>query len=81
MVDWLLVTTIGANLATIVALIVSVYSLKKEVVKYANNFQNMQNSVISYINKVDVSSDQNVQINNSTLYGVDIRNEAVVPQK
>ena len=81
MVDWLLVTTIGANLATIAALIVSMYSLKREGVKYANNFLNMQNSVISYINKVDISSDQNVQSNNSTVYGLKIRNEPVVPQK
>lgn len=75
MVDLLLITTIVANLATVITLIVSVYSLKKEVVKYSNNFQNIQNSIVEYIKKIQIN---NVQINNSVLSDVNIRNNARV---
>ena len=51
MVDLLLVTTVGANVATIVALIVSIFYLKKEVAKYVNNVHILQESIINQINK------------------------------
>jgi uncharacterized membrane protein len=74
LVDLLLVTTIGANLATIITLIVSVYSLKKEVIRYSNNLQNIQQSIIEYINKVRISSEQKQEFNNSVVLNPTISN-------
>lgn len=54
MVDLLLVTTVGANVATIVALIVSIFYLKKEVAKYVNNVHILQESIINQINKIEI---------------------------
>jgi hypothetical protein len=78
LVDLLLITTIGANLATIITLIVSVYSLKKEVIRYSNSLQNIQQSIIEYINKVSISAEQKQEFNNSVLLNPTISNVAGV---
>ena len=57
-------------MATIVALIVSIYSLKKEVAKYVSNVHILQESIINQINKIEVSSAQkNIEIHDSPIYG------------